>query len=195
MVRKSKRIFILDKSYKNFILGKSHLKRETIGAEEIRKWEFGCQIIFLVFLCFVAFLITTPLLTMILEPTSNTIQEVDDWLTYLAVGVVWIPFTIYCLFWGVYRIVKTLYSNWRYWKLRRMGNLLDGEIVKVEREEPREFHGPHYVIVTYKFETPDGRTLTRTMKNERHDLRNQDLPGVGTPVIVLYANDHAVIML
>ena len=121
--------------------------------------------------------------------------EVDDLLTYLAACIVWIPFTIYCLFWGVYNIGNTLYSNWRYWKLRRTGTLIDGEIVKVEREEPRELHGPHYVIVTYKFETPDGRNLIRMMKNERYDLRNQNLPGIGTPVVVLYANDHAVIML
>jgi hypothetical protein len=200
MGQKSKHIFILDKAYKNFIPGRSKLKFPYPSPEKITLMDWGCLIFFVPLWWFIIFIMLWTLLPIPfdLEQFGMPYQSTFAWWTGFAMYLMGLGVALYMMYIGItalYDFFKGAVHIWCYRKLRREGNLIMGEIVHIVREKKHGFHGAHYVIVTYQFETPDGRFLTRTMKKERHDLRNKELPGKGTTVMVLYADDSAVMML
>jgi hypothetical protein len=78
------------------------------------------------------------------------------------------------------------------------GTLLPGKILKVSGYRTKNIIGyrprVYVVTVTYEFETPSKRRLTGRAQAIRPELKD-DFPPVGTPVSVLYADDHAHMML
>lgn len=95
----------------------------------------------------------------------------------------------------ILHLLLGLIGSLRYLRLKSKGILLDGELVDIKEEKVGRYKTDHRLNVTYRFQTPDGRTLTRKQCKIRNDLRLVKLPAVGTPVSVLYADDDAVVML
>jgi hypothetical protein len=200
MGQKSKHIFILDKAYKNFIPGRSGVIRSSFGFDKMRLKDWGCLIFGLPFWWLMIFTMLWILLPIPFNPERFGVQYQPTFAWWVGFGfyVLFVAATLYMIYIGVFALFRTfkdIVDVWHYRKLRKQGNVIMGEIIHIEREEKDGFYGAHNVIVTYQFETPDGRLLTRTMKKERHDLRNKELPGKGTAVMVLYADDSAVMML
>lgn len=104
-------------------------------------------------------------------------------------------FMVAFVIWGLTDVIEYIIARRNYPILLKKGVLLDGEIVKAEREIRGRYTKFHYVKITYEFETPDGRILTRSLSRRREDLKGKELPAAGTPVTVLYADDFAVIVL
>lgn len=74
--------------------------------------------------------------------------------------------------------------------LRRQGEIRDGEVIQcLGKKEGQSKHGL-VVSVRYKFLSPQGIELAGKQVALRNDLIGKPLPEPGTPVTVLYANDH-----
>ena len=81
-------------------------------------------------------------------------------------------------------------------RLNREGIILEGEIIYVVgffSEPPKPY--PYVIGVIYRFENADKQQLTGYAEARRDDLKDSELPPIGTPVAVLYADDHAHMML
>jgi hypothetical protein len=115
-------------------------------------------------------------------------------LTPLVICV--IPMFLFLFAFGIYCVVIEIYARYKYHHLRKSGILLEGEVVKSEYKTGQSKRGEYYVLnVTSEFETPDGRILTRTFRGKAEDSTSRAIPPAGTRVMLLYANDRAVIML
>lgn len=114
--------------------------------------------------------------------------------SYLMYGVGCLLVGGMCVF-MLYNLVTYQRDVWRYKRLKRSGMLLDGEIVETRGSMGDK--SQHYNLsISYRFQTPNGKTLIRKQKGVRDDIRsNNDHPLAGTPVSVLYADDAAVVML
>jgi hypothetical protein len=101
-----------------------------------------------------------------------------------------------CAFYLLYRLLYAIFLDWRYKRIfprLQQGILLEGEILKITGHIG--YKPPvHFVTVTYGFETPSKNRLTGQAQVTREDLKN-NLPPIGTPVTVLYADDHAHMMV
>jgi hypothetical protein len=121
-----------------------------------------------------------------------------------------VPFMMICgiplvlLF--LYQYVKTFIDFFYAWpnrsRLRTKGVLLEGEITsisdnkhKLRTRRPLERTTTYRIFIEYQFETPRKKILTGYTEAHRQDLLYQPLPPVGTPVTVLYADDHTHLML
>ncbi|GAB4522182.1 MAG: hypothetical protein OHK0046_34440 [Anaerolineae bacterium] len=91
----------------------------------------------------------------------------------------------------VWQMIQSQVYVRRQRRLRGGTLTLDGKIVSVRREQ-RWRSRAHYLVVTYRFTTLDGREVTRKAEAFRPDMIHSALPAAGTPVTVLYADDHAV---
>lgn len=135
------------------------------------------------------------------DPSQSRITDADAkatlfWRVFQYGGLIcgaimMIGFTIY----GISGVIKYIMARRSYPLLRKKGILLEGEIVNAEHQKRGEYENFHFVKITYEFETPDGRILTRSLSRRREDLKDKELPAVGTPITVLYADDYAVIVL
>jgi len=100
----------------------------------------------------------------------------------------------------------SLRMNKRYEQLVKTGVILNGTIANIRIKEQRfsyrdkdfqmkEYRGTYYIVVTYTFKTPDQRMISGEQIRIREDLRDRPLPPIGTPIRVLYADDHTHVML
>jgi hypothetical protein len=97
---------------------------------------------------------------------------------------------------GAGSIVIEFQARYQHRLLRREGILLYGEVVTAEYEKGQTGSGNSYTLkITAEFETPDGRLISRVFEGKTENFISRVLPQPGTPVQLLYANDHAVIML
>lgn len=90
--------------------------------------------------------------------------------------------------------IRSFIGTRRYNRLLKNGQRLQGEIVTIKGEKrgtEKKFH----VEVVYQVVTPEGKTLTGKQSKQRQHLTTDSLPAPGTPVWVLYADDHAHVML
>jgi hypothetical protein len=78
-------------------------------------------------------------------------------------------------------------------RLLRDGQILDGELLACRGELDSE--KDYQLRATYKFVTPEGRSLEGKAEAERNDWKDRSLPASGTPVAVLYLNDDHFRML
>lgn len=83
----------------------------------------------------------------------------------------------------------------RYQRLVDHGLLLDGEIVRARHQIVISRSSTYAIRVVYRFTTPQGRVLKGSQWRDREDLRGRAFPPAGTPVRILYADDHAYRML
>jgi hypothetical protein len=101
---------------------------------------------------------------------------------------------------------RTLRINRRYDQLVKNGALLEGEIINIREKEKiiqyrdnlfhqRELRGTYYVVVTYRFATPERQVVTGEQVHIREDLRDKSLPPTGTPIRVLYVDYNTHVML
>jgi hypothetical protein len=104
-----------------------------------------------------------------------------------------LPFCLMAVLFGIVSIVKARYQ---YSLLQSEGALLDGEVIKAEYKKKTVKNVDYFNLsVTARFKTPDGRLLKREFKGVTEYFISREIPLSGTPVQLLYANDHAVIML
>jgi hypothetical protein len=131
------------------------------------------------------------------DPQQSRIIGFEPSFGTRMIDVLFIGVTLFVM-WGssvfTLAILKYPIDKRRFRRLWRNGILIDGEVVAAKKRITRREFG-HYVVITYSFQTPNGRTLTRKQSHLRNDLRNTPLPTVGTPVSILYADDDAVVML
>lgn len=126
----------------------------------------------------------------IAENSRSTLERLG--LIGLAIGVAFATFGAAHKY--LRDIVLQLYSKARYRRLLRQSILLEGEIIRIHSYKPSKTQDT-IVSVTYQFQTPHKKSLTGWAEAKRNDLRDTPLPPVGTPVAVLYADDHAHMML
>jgi hypothetical protein len=98
-------------------------------------------------------------------------------------------------FWGMWGVIAELKARYSYRELRSNGVLIDGEVLKARYVEQHGRYTSYCLSVTAEFETPDGRMLTREFKGDIEMFASKVVPLPETPVVLLYANDIAVIML
>jgi hypothetical protein len=127
---------------------------------------------------------------------SSSLKEADirtsDSTTFmfilLAFSLLGTFFICVSLIWGIYRYLR---AKWIYPRLQKKGTVIVGELISIDGTEKDS------VIVTfrYKFMSPKNRWLYGAEKAHKKHLSSIELPGVGTPITVLYADDHAYTML
>jgi hypothetical protein len=111
-------------------------------------------------------------------------------LSVWGVGVIMILGTFgLCLIHVRYVQARIIYP-----RLTQNGILLEGEITRISGDTPSKSN-QYFVSVKYQFQSPTGRILKGRAHAHRQDLRGKDLPPVGTPVTILYADDSAHMML
>lgn len=139
------------------------------------------------------YLLRDPSHSRITDADANTtlFWSITQFAGIICGGVLMIGFTSL----GIMEVIKYILARRSYPLLRKKSILLEGEIIKAEHKKRGEYNDLHYVKITYEFETPDGRILTRSLSRRREDLKDKELPAAGTPVTVLYADDYAVIVL
>lgn len=79
--------------------------------------------------------------------------------------------------------------------LARNGRILEGKVVKCDGRMAGSKHRYFRLMVQYQFLSPSGLTLSGKQDARRDDMRYKLRPGPGTPVAVLYADDHNYKML
>ncbi len=72
-------------------------------------------------------------------------------------------------------------------RLERFGYLLDGEVVACSSHVN---DGDTVITLKYRFCTPENKPIVRSSDKSRNDLRKSSLPGIGTPVAVLYLDER-----
>jgi hypothetical protein len=107
------------------------------------------------------------------------------------------PFMIIGLIWSSYESYINTSSYIRrkivHYTLRRKGILIIGSIIEVVGVEKKV--DADIVRITYKFKTPAGQTLYRAVQHHQKDFVGRQPPTKGKKVMVLYADDSAVMML
>jgi hypothetical protein len=78
-------------------------------------------------------------------------------------------------------------------QLKRTGILLEGELVSIRGMFRAK--GSYVVVAHYKFMSPHSSLITGYSEAHRSDLKGSPLPLIGTPVTILYADDHSHMML
>lgn len=89
---------------------------------------------------------------------------------------------------------RYLYGRYTRRTLAAAYHLLEGEITAINGYNPYK-HDAYYVRVWYTFEAPRKKVLKGYAEAHRQDLKGQDLPPVGTPITVLYADNGSHMML
>lgn len=95
----------------------------------------------------------------------------------------------------IWLLISGVRGLFHYHTLKRKNIVIDGELIEVKEEKVGRNKTEHNLNVTYRFQTPDGRILTRKQSKIRNDLRSAKPPPIGSPVSVLYADDNAFVML
>jgi hypothetical protein len=121
------------------------------------------------------------------EPSLGTRLK-DSLLVGFILFIVWgsVVFTL--------AIIKYTIDKRRFRRLWQHGILRDGEIIAAKSKLVGRASS-YYAVITYRFQTPKGHTLTGKQSRHREDLRHTGLPPVGTPIYVLYADDDTHVML
>lgn len=95
---------------------------------------------------------------------------------------VWIPIGLGIKFYRQYKL------------LEREGKLVQGEILKVSHSLDSD--GDFILKLEYGFKVPGTyQKLSKTESAQRNDLKGQDLPVRGTPVVVLYNHEKHFMLL
>jgi hypothetical protein len=193
-MEKSKNVFYLDPDYMGFIPRKTRLKSEKFDSTE------GCSV-------------GTVLLLMLFGSGIPAFIYIlgllyQDWRT--ATELLWrIVYGTMLLVFGLWLVVDALLivliigvrlynmpNRRNFQQLRTKSILLRGELVTINDNSGSNFYLKHQKLkVTYQFTTSDGRELIRTQEHNRKTTKIVPKPQPGTTVMVLYANDHAVMML
>lgn len=143
-----------------------------------------------------------------------------DWYTYnaaesgLSVPIVYVPsnpqlakvagtnnpptgILVFVLVWNgiVWTVIYFGVRQYRRHKfLERNGKMLRGEIL--ESTHSTDSDGDLSLRVEFAFQSPQSsRRLTKTDRAQRNDLKGKRPPAPGTPIVILYYNDHQYMLL
>ena len=101
--------------------------------------------------------------------------------------------------------VYLVFHVWQFWcddLLVRKGQLLMGEVTKCEgnldvtktsldsTSYGTPLRGNYTIELGYAFRTPENKEIVDSIKAKRNDLIDHVLPELGTPIAVLYLNEH-----
>jgi len=113
-----------------------------------------------------------------------------DWISFI-LFVICLPLPIVPV-----PLVRHLWLERKYHLLRTKGVVLDGELLNFYPERISSKGGGYIrVTIDYRYETPDGRLLEKRFIDTSAQRLLREMPQFLTPIKVLYANDHAVIMI
>lgn len=102
-------------------------------------------------------------------------------------------------------LVFLVFHVWQFWRddlLVRKGQLLMGEVTKCEgnldvtktsldsTSYGAALRGNYTIALSYTFRTHDNKEIADTVKAKRNDLIDHVLPEQGTPIALLYLNEH-----
>jgi hypothetical protein len=133
----------------------------------------------------------------VLEPDPNQTRiaaQMSPAILLTFIAVVMGGFGAYGVYLFLYVIILRIRVRFSHPRLTRAGILLEGEILSVRGYSPNKTRD-YVVLVKYGFETPRKKYLKGYVEAKRNDLSATSLPPVGTPVAILYADDHAHMML
>lgn len=119
----------------------------------------------------------------------------ESLLLDLFIVVCGIPFLLAIFYGGIRSVIQYRHSKKIYPRLAQEGILLEGEITAIRGEERGKSVKNYYVIVEYAFLSPGKHRLTGQVEAIRGELQGKELPPIGTPVTILYADDNAHVML
>jgi hypothetical protein len=127
------------------------------------------------------------------DPATARFVHKNNFLLNAAMVMVFIC----CLvipFQGIGGMRRYLYGRYTRRALAAAHHLLEGEITAINSHNPYK-HDAYYVRVWYQFETPRKKIVKGFAEAHRQDLKAKDLPPVGTPVTVVYADNGSHMML
>jgi hypothetical protein len=127
---------------------------------------------------------------LIAAETSHPVREdIGMFIAGLSMGA----FGAIGLYLFLYAIVQNMRAKHNFLRHTRSGVLLEGEIISIHGN--RQVTTQAYIVtIVYGFEAHK-QYLTGRAEARRDDLYKAPLPPVGTPIAVLYADDHAHMML
>jgi len=73
-------------------------------------------------------------------------------------------------------------------RLAKEGVILKAELIKAKEDTTED--SPFNIRCEYRFTNPRGEVLTGKTSGIRPDVKKKDYPPPGTPMLVLYVNDH-----
>jgi hypothetical protein len=175
-------VFWLDPDYRDFTPRQTPLKFDTL-------YRGGTLDLGLVLF----FSLSAAVLLVLVVALMVGMSEVN--LLTLMLGVV-IVGLLWVLRWGFREVQRYRRARRVFPRLQSEGVLLAGELTSIERRiiSSSRLPSQHWIDVTYRFTTPDGRTLTGQQAWQREDLRKARLPKAGTPVRVLWAGEVAIVL-
>lgn len=93
-----------------------------------------------------------------------------------------------------YGYIQYIRNSWMYPRLVKSGVVREGYITHISGETASKSRS-YWVSLKYQVKSPTGKVLKGSGRAHRQDLEGKQLPPVGTPVAVLYADDHAHMVL
>jgi hypothetical protein len=143
---------------------------------------------------------TIPIRVLVLDPNHSSlliegaVPSLTDNLGQIAM-LVFFGGLIFAIFYNIlYSVVIQIRARSAYPRLLRQGIVLEGEIVTI-RGWTHSKTRAYIVSIVYSVESPRKKYLTGRAQARRDDLKGAELPSIGSPVAVLYADDHAHMML
>jgi hypothetical protein len=138
------------------------------------------------------YLLTKPEISRVIQSDFFSMWD-EDWGGFILV-IICVPFLV-----SVWGIIGHLWLILKYHRFKTRGIVLDGEFLSSWRVRvPSKSLSPLVVpslVVDYQYKTPDGRMQINRFIDNSGRLLSRKMPGVLTPIKVLYANDKTVIML
>lgn len=89
--------------------------------------------------------------------------------------------------------LAAFWKEFQSYRYSRLGKLCSGELISVEGRKVVRIG--FVVTFRYKFQSPEGKTVSGEFEMRREDLRDAPLPAAGSPVKVLYIDDKQHRML
>ncbi|MBN8640032.1 MAG: DUF3592 domain-containing protein [Anaerolineae bacterium] len=89
--------------------------------------------------------------------------------------------------------LAVLWKEFQSYRYSRLGKLCSGELIAAEGRKVVRLG--FVVTFRYKFQSPEGKTVSGGFEMRREDLRDAPLPAAGSPVQVLYIDDKQHRML
>ncbi len=107
-------------------------------------------------------------------------------------GILIAFFGIVGLYWLLVRQIQRI---GRWFRLQRHSELRDGTIIGCKVTLSMLTGKTTAEIITYQFTSPNGTVISGKQRARRDDRIRKQFPAPGTPVSVLYADDHAYYLL
>jgi hypothetical protein len=111
----------------------------------------------------------------------------------LLIGAMIIGGLVFLWIMGIY-MKRYLYARRHHRDLVTNTQVLQGEITAINGHTPYP-SGTYYIQVWYTFETPRKTIVKGFAEAHRQDLKDKELPPVGTPITVVYADNGSHMML